>query len=122
MDFIVKISGNLEGLHIHLLVNKEDTIMRIKGIGTVKKEEAMSILTPEGIEAVKNGDITLQDLGDMYKLEMTKRASKIGKMADTFRESFKWIPDSLKETLTPEELAKLTDRFYDCYSAGKAEK
>lgn len=96
--------------------------MYIKGIGTIKKEEAMSILTRDGKEAVKNGETTLEELGEMYKLEMIKRSSKIGSTQDTFRESYKWIPDELKETLSPEELAALTDKFYDCYSAGKAAK
>lgn len=94
--------------------------MYIKGIGNVKKEKAMNILTKDGKEAVKNGDITLEELGEMYKLEMVKRSSKIGSMQSTFSESYKWIPDDLKSELTPEELAELTDRFYDCYSAGKS--
>lgn len=93
--------------------------MYIKGIGKVKKQEVLSILTRDGMQAVKNGDITLQEAGSMYKLEMVKRASRIGKMSDTFRESYKWIPDDLKEKLTPDELAKLADRFYECYGAGK---
>lgn len=61
--------------------------MKIKGIGTIRKEDAMSILTREGRKAVKSGDITLEELGDMYKLEMVKRSSKIGRNSDTFRES-----------------------------------
>lgn len=71
--------------------------MKIKGIGVVKKQDAMSILTREGREAVRSGDITLEELGDMYKLEMVERASKIGRYGDTFRASYKWIPDDLKE-------------------------
>ena len=93
--------------------------MKIKGIGVVKKQDAMSILTREGREAVRSGDITLEELGDMYKLEMVKRSSKIGQNSDTFRESYKWIPDELKEELTPEQLGKLVDAFYECYGAGK---
>lgn len=93
--------------------------MRIKGIGVVKKEDAMSILTKEGKEAVKSGEITLEELGEMYKLEQIKKASKIGNFGDTFRESYKWIPEDLKEKLTPEQLGKLTDAFYECYGAGK---
>lgn len=93
--------------------------MKIKGIGVVKKQDAMSILTREGREAVKSGDITLEELGGMYKLEMVKRSSKIGQNSDTFRESYKWIPDELKEELTPEQLGKLVDAFYECYGAGK---
>lgn len=96
--------------------------MYIRGIGTIKKNEAMSILTTDGKAAVRNGDITLEELGEMYKLEMVKRASKIGSMQSTFSESYKWIPDVLKAELSPEHLAQLTDRFYDCYSAGKSAK
>ena len=96
--------------------------MYIRGIGTIKKNEPMSILTTDGKAAVGNGDITLQELGEMYKLEMVKRASKIGSMQSTFSESYKWIPDVLKAELSAKYLAELTDRFYDCYSAGKAAK
>lgn len=96
--------------------------MYIKGIGIIKKEKAMRILTRDGKEAVKNGDITLEELGEMYKLEMVKKSSKIGNMPSTFSESYKWIPGSLKEELSPEQLARLVDQFYDCYSAGKAAK
>jgi len=95
--------------------------MRIKGIGTIRKEDAMSILTREGREAVKAGEITTEELGEMYKLEMVKRSSKIGRNGDTFRESYKWIPNDLKEELTPEQLGKLVDSFYECYGAGKNE-
>lgn len=93
--------------------------MKINGIGTIRKQDAMRILTREGREAVKAGEITIEELGDMYKLEMVKKASKIGSMGDTFRESYKWIPEELKEELTPEQLGKLVDQFYNCYSAGK---
>lgn len=93
--------------------------MKIAGIGTISKEKVMSILTREGREAVKSGDITLEELGDMYKLEMVERSSKIGNYGDTFRESYKWIPEELKEELAPEQLGKLVDAFYECYGAGK---
>ncbi len=93
--------------------------MKIKGIGTIRKEDAMSILTREGRKAVKAGEITTEELGEMYKLEQVKKASKVGRNSDTFRESYKWIPEELREELTPEQLGKLTDRFYECYGAGK---
>lgn len=93
--------------------------MKIKGIGTIRKEDAMSILTREGREAVKAGEITAEELGEMYKLEMVKKASKIGRNSDTFRESYKWIPEELREELTPEQLGRLTDAFHECYGAGK---
>ena len=93
--------------------------MKINGIGTISKDKAMEILTREGREAVKAGEITAEELGEMYKLEMVKKASKIGRNSDTFRESYKWIPENLKEELTPEQLGRLTDAFHECYGAGK---
>lgn len=60
--------------------------MKIKGIGTIRKEDAMSILTRDGRKAVKAGEITTEEL---------------------------------KEELTPEQLGKLVDSFYECYGAGK---
>lgn len=93
--------------------------MKIAGIGTISKDKAMEILTGEGREAVKAGEITTEELGEMYKLEQVKKASKIGSNGDTFRESYKWIPEELKEELTPEQLGNLVDSFYECYGAGK---
>lgn len=93
--------------------------MKINGIGTIRKEDAMSILTREGKKAVKTGLITTEELGQMYKLRQIEKASKIGSMGDTFRESYKWIPEELKEELASEQLGKLVDSFYECYGAGK---
>lgn len=101
---------------------KDESSIEIKGIGLVKKEDAMSILTREGKEAVKSGEITLEELGEMYKLEQIKKASKVGAFGRTFRGAFKWIPRELIEELTPEQLGKLTDAFYECYGAGKNDK
>jgi hypothetical protein len=96
--------------------------MRINGIGVVSKKEAMSILTKEGREEVKNGGITIEELGEMYKLEQVKKACKIGKCRDTFAANYSRIPDSLKEKLTPQELAELVETFYKCYGDGKNAK
>lgn len=93
--------------------------MKINGIGTIKKEEAIKILTSEGREAVNNGEITLKDLGNMYKLEMVKRASKIGKYGDMFLQNYNRIPEEIADKLSPEEIAELVDCFYNCYSDGK---
>lgn len=93
--------------------------MRINGIGTVRKEEAMKILTREGREAVKSGEITLEELGQMYKLEQIKKVSKIGRCGDTFRANYDRIQDDLKDQLTPDQLGRLTDAFYECYGEGK---
>ena len=96
--------------------------MKIKGMGQIRKEKAMEILTREGREAVKAGEITLEELGQMYKLEQVKKCSKIGSCGDTFRANYDRIPDDLKEELTPEQLGRLTDAFYQCYGDGKNEK
>ena len=50
--------------------------MRIKGIGTISKEKAMEILTREGRKAVRDGEITTEELGEMYKLKKVKEALK----------------------------------------------
>ena len=93
--------------------------MRINGIGMVRKDEALKILTREGREAVKSGEITLEELGQMYKLEQVKKSSKIGRCGDTFRVNYDRIPDDLKDQLTPDQLGRLTDAFYECYGQGK---
>lgn len=93
--------------------------MRINGIGTVKKEEAMNILTREGRQAVKSGEITLEELGQMYKFEQIKKVSKIGRCGDTFRANYDRIPEDLKDQLTPDQLGRLIDAFYECYGEGK---
>lgn len=93
--------------------------MRINGIGMVRKDEALKILTREGREAVKSGEITLEELGQMYKLEQVKKSSKIGRCGDTFRVNYDRIPEDLKDQLTPDLLGRLVDAFYECYGEGK---
>lgn len=95
--------------------------MKINGIGVVKKEQAMSILTREGREAVNAGEISMEELGTMYKLEQVKKVCNIGRCSDAFRVNYSRIPDRLKEKLTPEELAELVEAFYKCYGDGKNE-
>lgn len=96
--------------------------MRIKGIGTIAKAKAMEILTAEGRKAVKSGDITTEELGKMYKLQKVKEACTIGTCTGSFYSSYEWIPEELKEELTPEQLGALTEAFYNCYGAGKNDK
>lgn len=96
--------------------------MKIKGIGTIAKGKAMEILTAEGRKAVKSGDITTEELGEMYKLQKVKEACTIGTCTDSFNRSYEWIPEELKEELTPEQLGALTEAFYNCYGAGKNDK
>lgn len=93
--------------------------MKINGIGEVSKEEVMSILTADGRQAVESGEMTLEEVSEMYKLQQVKRVSKIGSCGDTFAVNYNRIPESLQDKLSPEELAELTDAFYTCYSDGK---
>ena len=95
--------------------------MKINGIGTVKKEEAMRILTAEGKRAVKAGEISTEELGEMYKLEMVKKASRIGRNQELFRVNYDRIPTGITDKLSPEEIASLVDAFYQCYGDGKTE-
>lgn len=95
--------------------------MRINGIGAVKKEEAMKILTAEGRRAVKAGEISTEELGEMYKLEMVKRASQIGGNTELFRVNYNRIPEGIADKLSPEDIAGLVDAFYQCYGDGKTE-
>lgn len=96
--------------------------MKITGIGTISKDKAMEILTKEGRDAVRAGEITTKELGEMYKLEQVKKASKIGNYGTTFQANYTRIPENLKEKLTPEELGQLVDAFYECYGDGKNDK
>ena len=93
--------------------------MKIKGIGTIAKNKAMEILTAEGRKAVRSGDITTEELAEMYKLQKVKEACAIGTCTDSFNNSYKWVPDELKEDLTPDQLGRLTESFYECDGAGK---
>lgn len=79
----------------------------------------LNIFTNEAKEAIKDGEMDLHDLLRMDKYQKIKKLSKIGEFESTFYESYKWIPETLFDKLTPDELAKLVDSFYDCYSLGK---
>lgn len=96
--------------------------MKINGIGIVKKEEAMKILTQDGRDAVKSGEITTEELGEMYKLNLVKKASRIGRNTDLFQANYKRIPEAIADKLSPEEVATLVDAFYQCYGDGKNAK
>ena len=93
--------------------------MKINGIGTVTKEKAMEILTQEGQDAVKSGEITTEELGEMYKLHLVKKASRIGSNGNLFRANYSRIPEAVADKLNPEEVASLVDAFYKCYGDGK---
>lgn len=92
--------------------------MTIKGIGRVSKKEVMSILTRDGRESVKAGEITEEQLARMYKLEMVRKASRIGNMQEAFNASYERVPEQIKD-LSPEDIAAVVDSLYDAYSDGK---
>lgn len=96
--------------------------MIINGIGEVSEETILSILTNEGREAVASGEMTLEEVGQMYKLQQIKKASINGKFNDTFLANYDRIPEGLCDKLTPEELASLVDAFCRCYGDGKNSK
>ena len=79
----------------------------------------LSIFSAEVKQSIKDGEMDLHDLLRMDKYQKIKKLSKIGSFESTFYENYKWIPEELFDKLTPEDLANLVDRFYECYSAGK---
>lgn len=93
--------------------------MKINGMGNVSKEEIKTILTREAINSIKSGDLTWEEAGEMYKLHLVRRASKIGSCGDTFNANYRRIPEEIADKLSPEEIAALVDAFYDCYGNGK---
>lgn len=96
--------------------------MKIKGIGIVSQKEVSSILSRDGIQAIKDGNMTWEEAGDLYKLQLVKKHSKIGSMSNTFSASLSRIPEAVYDKLSPVDIAALVDAFYDCYSDGKAQK
>lgn len=87
--------------------------MKINGIGVINKKAAIKELgldrDKEGREALRKGAFTDEEIGSMYKYKLIKKACKIGSCNDTFVANYNRIPDSLKEKLTPEELAELVE-------------
>lgn len=91
--------------------------MYIKGIGRISKKTAMSILTEDGREGVKDGSITIEELGNMYKLYQVKRLSKIGRYGDTFSRCLDHIPLESFSELPPAAIAQAVDAYYDNHNA-----
>ena len=79
----------------------------------------LNIFSNEAKQSLKDGELDLHDLLKMDKYQKVKKLSKIGSFESAFHENYKWIPESLFDKLTPDELAFIVDNFYDCYSAGK---
>lgn len=86
-------------------------------------EDEFGIEFDENWNLVKNESRENEiEYGEPTKYDLVQKYSKIGSFGNTFRASYKWIPEELEEELTAEQLAKLTDAFYDCYGAGKNDK
>lgn len=96
--------------------------MKIDGIGIVSKKEVEKVLTKEAVKMIKEGEMTWEEAAEIYKLQQVKKFSKIGKFTDTFAVNYNRIPETIKEKLSAEELAALTDAFYNCYGEGKNSK
>lgn len=79
----------------------------------------LDIFSTEVKQSIKDGEMDLHDLLRMDKYQKIKKLSKIGSFESTFYENYKWIPETLFDKLTPDDLAMLVDSFYDCYSSGK---
>ena len=78
-----------------------------------------SIFTKEMTKSIKAGEMSVSDAVVMSKYQKVARLSKIGRFGDTFRASYKRIPEHITEKLSAEDLAELVDAFYQCYSDGK---
>ena len=90
----------------------------VQGVGKVKLDDAMDILTREGKEAVKKNEISLAELGGMYKCRLVQNKAKCGSFEGTFNKCWMRIPASLKEYATVEDLATTVDTFNECYADG----
>lgn len=90
----------------------------VQGVGKVKLDDAMDILTREGKEAVKKNEISLAELGGMYKCRLVQNKAKCGSFEGTFNKCWMRIPTSLKEYATVEDLAATVDAFNECYADG----
>lgn len=86
--------------------------MKINGIGNVKQSDVLSVLSEDGKQALKDGTLTQAEAAQIYKLEMIKRASKIGRFEDTFSAIYNRIPAEIEDRLTPGEIAALIDAIY----------
>lgn len=93
--------------------------MQIEGIGTVSKEDVIKTMSVIDRAAAQRGEIPEEELAARYKEAMVKQAANIGDHANMFSASYNWIPNNLKESLPPEDLAHLVDQFYESYEAGR---
>lgn len=113
----------LTGLPIQELIehkpNKENKdFFFVQGVGKVRLDDAMGILTREGKEAVKKNEISLAELGGMYKCRLVQNKAKCGSFEGTFNKCWMRIPADLKEYATVEDLAATVDAFNECYADG----
>ena len=122
MNLTQKELAEKTGMNIRQIQKLEKGEIDVNNI-TAKNAQALSSALGCSVEdakqSLKNGELDLHDLLRMDKYQKIKKLSKIGSFENTFYANYKWIPESLFDKLTPDELANLVDSFYDCYSAGK---
>lgn len=92
--------------------------MYITGVGRVSRQEVSKIFT-DGMAVFDNPDYTLDEILGAYKLHLIRQLSIIGSMSDTFSRCYNRIPVSLRDKLSPADLAALVDAFYKCYGDAK---
>ena len=61
----------------------------------------------------------MKNLDKYIKWSRQKKASRIGRCEHTFFANYDRIPDDIKDQLTPDQLGRLIDAFYECYGEGK---
>ena len=78
----------------------------------VERIGAVSTLSPDGLQALIDGVITMDEALHEAKITHAKRMSKWGACADTFRACWEQLPASAVDKLTPAELAEIVDAIH----------
>lgn len=84
--------------------------------------KALATLTSEGRQSMKDGNWTIEDLLDQYKLTQAQKLSKWGEFQSTYEACMKRIPDRIIAKLSADELAELVDQIKATYDQGKADQ
>ena len=79
---------------------------------------ALSILTNDGLECIKDGTFDIDWVLFQYKKSKVEKISKWGSFGETFNANWNRIPITIKEKLTAEELAELVDIIKNTYDDG----
>ena len=88
----------------------------------IKVVKALGILTSEARQCIIDGQWTLEDALDQYKIESARKLSKWGAYGGTFSACWNRIPAGVVEASSAEDLAALVDQIKEAYDQGKADK